>query len=69
MNMRMYIYLDKNIIKQLAPKMSDISFDIDFFEYSEKRGYTTNNNKYTYAEPNHNIEVNSTSGGLSVYKK
>ena len=31
--------------------------------------YTTNNNKYTYAEPNHNIEVNSTSGGLSVYKK
>ena len=45
MNMRMYIYLDKNIIKQLAPKMSDISFDIDFFEYSEKRGYTTNNNK------------------------
>lgn len=31
--------------------------------------YTTNNNTYTYAEPNHNIEVNSTSGGLSIYKK
>lgn len=30
---------------------------------------TTNNKTYTYAEPNHNIEVNSTSGGLSVYKK
>lgn len=44
MNMRMYIYLDKDIIKCLAPKVSNISFDIDFFEYSEKRGYTTNNN-------------------------
>lgn len=44
MNMRMYIFLDKDIIKCLAPKISDISFDIDFFEYSEKRGYTTNNN-------------------------
>ena len=42
--MRMYIYLDKDIIKCLAPKVSNISFDIDFFEYSEKRGYTTNNN-------------------------
>lgn len=42
--MRMYVYLDKNIIKKLAPRISDISFDIDFFEYSEKRGYTTNNN-------------------------
>ena len=33
--MRMYIYLDKDIIKCLAPKVSNISFDIDFFEYSE----------------------------------
>lgn len=38
------MYLDKDIIKRLAPKLSDISFDIDFFEYSEKKGYTTNNN-------------------------
>ena len=29
--MRMYIYLDKDIIKCLAPKVSNISFDIDFF--------------------------------------
>ena len=42
--MRMYVYLDKEIIKCIAAKMEDISFDIDFFEYSEKRGYTTNNN-------------------------
>lgn len=41
--MRMYIYIDKDIIKCLAPKIPNISFDIDFFEYSEKRGYTTNN--------------------------
>lgn len=41
--MRMYVYLDKEIIKCIAPKLSDISFDIDFFEYSEKRGYSTNN--------------------------
>ena len=34
--MRMYIYIDKDIIKCLAPKISNISFDIDFFEYSEK---------------------------------
>ncbi len=42
--MRMYVYLDKEIIKCIAAKLQDISFDIDFFEYSEKRGYTTNNN-------------------------
>lgn len=42
--MRLYIYLNRDIIKSVAPKITDISFDIDFFEYSEKRGYSTNCN-------------------------
>ncbi len=42
--MRLYIYLNKELIKCLAAKISNIKFDIDFFEYSEKRGYTVNNN-------------------------
>lgn len=42
--MRLYVFLDKDMIKSIAPKIGDISFDIDFFEYTEKRGYTTNNN-------------------------
>lgn len=42
--MRLYIYLNKELIKCIVPKISDISFDIDFFEYSERRGYTANNN-------------------------
>ena len=42
--MRLYIYLNKDIIKSIAAIMSDISFNIDIFEYSEKKGYTTNNN-------------------------
>jgi len=40
----MYIYINKDLIKCIAPKIENVSFDIDFFEYSEKRGYTTNNN-------------------------
>lgn len=42
--MRLYIYLNRDIIKCVAAKISNISFDIDFFEYSEKRGYTSNCN-------------------------
>lgn len=42
--MRLYIYLNRDIIKCVAARISDISFDIDFFEYSEKRGYSTNCN-------------------------
>lgn len=42
--MRMYIYINKDLIKCIAPKVENVSFDIDFFEYSEKRGYTANNN-------------------------
>lgn len=42
--MRMYIYINRDLIKCVAPKIENVSFDIDFFEYSEKRGYTTNNN-------------------------
>ncbi len=38
------MYMDKDIIRKIAPKVSNISYDIDFFEYSEKKGYTTNNN-------------------------
>lgn len=48
--MRMYIYIDKDFLKSLAPQITNISFDIDFFEYSEKRGYTVNNN--TNIKPN-----------------
>ncbi len=36
--MRLYIYLNKNVIKCIAANIKNISFDIDFFEYSEKRG-------------------------------
>ena len=38
--MRLYVYIDKEIIKRLAANIPTIHFDIDFFEYSEKRGYT-----------------------------
>lgn len=44
MSMRLYIYLNRDIIKCVAARISDISFDIDFFEYSEKRGYSKNCN-------------------------
>jgi len=40
----MYFYINKEFIKRIAARISDISFDIDFFEYSERRGYTTNDN-------------------------
>lgn len=48
--MRLYIYLNFDIAKCMAARMSDVSFDIDFFEYSEKRGYTTNNNTFIRPE-------------------
>lgn len=41
--MRLYLYIDKELIKKLAAKIPNIHFDIDFFEYSEKRGYTVRN--------------------------
>ena len=48
--MRLYIYLNKEVIKCIAASMKNISFDIDFFEYSEKRGYTTNGNTWIRPE-------------------
>lgn len=48
--MRLYIYLNKNVIKCIAANIKNISFDIDFFEYSEKRGYTTNGNTWIRPE-------------------
>lgn len=63
--MRMYIYIDKDIIKCLAPKISNISFDIDFFEYSEKRGYSTNNT--TCIRPD--IEKEGKKEGCGNYRK
>lgn len=63
--MRMYIYIDKDIIKCLAPKISNISFDIDFFEYSEKRGYTTNNS--TCIRPD--VEKECKKDGCENYRK
>jgi hypothetical protein len=42
--MRMYIFLNKELIRKLAPKVYNVSFDIDFFEYSEKKGYSQNIN-------------------------
>lgn len=44
MLMRLYIYLNRDIIKCVAPKINGLSFNIDFFEYSEKRGYSSNYN-------------------------
>lgn len=41
--MRLYVYIDKDMVKKLAANITNISFDIDFFEYSEKRGYTIRN--------------------------
>lgn len=38
--MRLYVYIDKELVKKLAANITNIHFDIDFFEYSEKRGYT-----------------------------
>ena len=38
------MYLNKDMIKCIAARLSDVSFNIDFFEYSEKKGYSTNNN-------------------------
>lgn len=61
----MYIYIDKDIIKRLAPKIPNISFDIDFFEYSEKRGYTTNNT--TCIRPD--IEKEGKKEGCGGYRK
>ncbi len=40
--MRLYYYLNKEIIKRLAGYVPSLSFNIDFFEYSEKSGYTRN---------------------------
>ncbi len=57
--------MDRDIIKCLAPKISNISFDIDFFEYSEKRGYTTNNT--TCIRPD--IEKESKKDGCGNYRK
>ncbi len=54
--MRLYIYLNKEIIKCIAARMSDVSFDIDFFEYSEKRGYTTNGNTWIRPEIENEIK-------------
>ena len=42
--MRLYIYLNKDIIKCIAARLKDVSFNIDFFEYSEKKGYVTKDN-------------------------
>ena len=53
--MRLYIYLNKEIIKCIAARMSDVSFEIDFFEHSEKRGYTTNGSTWIRPEVENEI--------------
>lgn len=40
--MRLYIYIDKKIIKCLD--IRNTLFDIDFFEYTERKSYSVNNN-------------------------
>lgn len=54
--MRLYIYLNKELIKSIAPKLSNLNFDVDFFEYSEKQAYTTNNNTYIRPEIENNTK-------------
>lgn len=42
--MRLYLYINREYLKLLAPKIANFSFDINYFEYTEKRSCTLNDN-------------------------
>ena len=42
--MRLYLYLNKEYLKLIAPKILNLSLDINYYEYSERRSCTSNDN-------------------------
>ena len=42
--MRLYLYMNKEYLRLIAPKVLNLSLDIDYFEYSERRSCTLNDN-------------------------
>ena len=42
--MRLYLYMNKEYLKLIAPKILNLSLDINYYEYSERRSCTSNDN-------------------------
>lgn len=42
--MRLYLYMNKEYLRLIAPKILNLSLDINYYEYSERRSCSQNNN-------------------------